>query len=570
MQVRQQEEGGPQAYVQGLDAATAAADEAKPASARWINAELEDHAPDQALKVQQWYTLAFDVDVKQRAEAVGAVVVDETGLFKPVEQEVQLTIQLNSADFDLPEHSRFLRLPRAGKSLNKARFDISPLHDGPSALTATIHKDGNFIQQMQLSFDVGASVPTSAVVTARGRPARSAEVVRPRDMGLSISAGAAGYDCLVWKPVSARARLPLTAPYLTSAVDAARREIMKVVMHQDATGDYVFQTRIDIPEADTLFALGVLARAGALLFQKLFFGPAAGADSKAIGDFLRRMAADPTTRLTLQIVAESTPLPWGLLYMGDASEGAELSWDNFLGLRHVIELIPLQTTLTVTDNAIRSNQPALSVSINVNQKIDQDMAADFVARQQAFWASAQTSFKPLRVTSRSTRAELLQALRSEHTDDQILYFFGHAETNGLGSAGGPDASSLVLSDASITLESLNLDAPTSTQLRGNPLVFINACESAELSPAFYDGFVPYFMAKGARGVVGTECKTPALFAAEWAARFFKRFLDGEPLGLAFLELRREFLQDHGNPLGLLYAVYCDGDTKVDPALHRSV
>ena len=28
-------------------------------------------------------------------------------------------------------------------------------------------------------------------------------------------------------------------------------------------------------------------------------------------------------------------------------------------------------------------------------------------------------------------------------------------------------------------------------------------KSAELSPAFYDGFVPYFMSKGARGVVGT-------------------------------------------------------------------
>ena len=103
-------------------------------------------------------------------------------------------------------------------------------------------------------------------------------------------------------------------------------------------------------------------------------------------------------------------------------------------------------------------------------------------------------------------------------------------------------------------------------LRGKPLVFINACESAELSPAFYDGFVPYFMAKGARGVVGTQCKTPALFAAEWAKRFFERFLDGDALGEAFLDLRREFLDAHGNPLGLLYAVHCDGDTRIEPAL----
>ena len=102
-------------------------------------------------------------------------------------------------------------------------------------------------------------------------------------------------------------------------------------------------------------------------------------------------------------------------------------------------------------------------------------------------------------------------------------------------------------------------------LRGQPLVFINACESAELSPAFYDGFVPYFMAKGARGVIGTQCKTPALFAAKWAERFFDRFLGGEALGDAFLGLRREFLGQHGNPLGLLYAVHCDGDTRIEPA-----
>jgi len=136
---------------------------------------------------------------------------------------------------------------------------------------------------------------------------------------------------------------------------------------------------------------------------------------------------------------------------------------------------------------------------------------------------------------------------------------------GLTDPGGPNASSLVL-DAPLTLGDLSLDAPTNIQLAGNPLVFINACESGKMSPTFYDGFVPYFMAKGARGVVGTECETPAMFAAVWAHRFFERFLDGEALGDAFLNLRREFLEEHGNPLGLMYAVHCDGDTQIQPAL----
>jgi hypothetical protein len=120
-----------------------------------------------------------------------------------------------------------------------------------------------------------------------------------------------------------------------------------------------------------------------------------------------------------------------------------------------------------------------------------------------------------------------------------------------------------------TVADLNIDAPTTVQLSGNPLVFINACESAELSPLFYNGFVPYFMAKGARGVIGTECKTPVLFAIEWANAFFDHFLDGAAVGATVLKLRQDFLRNHGNPLGLIYAVHCDADTRIAPALGRT-
>ena len=134
-------------------------------------------------------------------------------------------------------------------------------------------------------------------------------------------------------------------------------------------------------------------------------------------------------------------------------------------------------------------------------------------------------------------------------------------------AGGPDASCLVFGgDRRLTLGDLNLYAPARQPLAGAPLVFVNACESAELSPLFYDGFVPYFMSKGARGVIGTECSTPALFASAWADRFFTRFLGGEPLDQAVLGLRREFVERHHNLLGLLYAVYCDGDTRIVPGV----
>jgi hypothetical protein len=542
-------------------------EDAAPPEQRWINAELDDHEPDEPLVTEKWYTLAFDVDVKERESAVGAAPLADENLFTGGVEEVQLTVQLDSDDFEINERTRPLRVPRTGRSRGKARFDISPKHDGASSIKATIHKEGNFIQQLELTFDVGAAGSTQVQVSAKGRPPSAASIVRPRDVGLSISpAAGGGYDCVVWGSVSSRARLPVQQAYLAKAIEAARQEMMKVVMHQGADGDYVFQTGLDIPDADRDEALRTMARAGARLFNQIFFGPAAGADSKLVGEFLRKMASDKDTRLKLQIVAESTPVPWGMLYVGDASSAATLDWDNFIGMRHVIEQIPLQTTLSVSDSAIPSDMPALTVSVNTNDGIDEQMGSDFVAQQQLFWKGAVKSRQRVRVTPRSTSVQVMKALADGNTDDQILYFYCHAESADLADAGGPDTSSLVLTDARITLSDLSLDAPTSTQLKGNPLVFINACESAELSPAFYDGFVPYFMAKGARGVVGTECKTPALFAVAWAQRFFDRFLDGAPLGETFLDLRREFLEDHGNPLGLMYAVHCDGDTQIKPAL----
>ena len=197
------------------------------------------------------------------------------------------------------------------------------------------------------------------------------------------------------------------------------------------------------------------------------------------------------------------------------------------------------------------------------------MKADFVARQKAYWARTAQARAGVRLTTRTTPADVVASFTSPHTDDQILYLYCHATTAGLGSPTGIGGSSLELGPGvKVTLDDLNLLAPTRVPLRGSPLVFINACESAELSPEFYFGFVPYFMAKGARGVIGTECQTPALFAAEWAPRFFDRLLDGGSLGEVVLELRRQFLREHNNPLGLVYAVYCDGDTLIEPALHQ--
>ena len=337
---------------------------------------------------------------------------------------------------------------------------------------------------------------------------------------------------------------------------------MKVVMHQDASGAYVFQTGIDIADADRDFALKTMARAGALLFQKVFFGPAAGDDSKRIGSFLREAASDPAKRLKLQIVAETAPIPWGLLYVGDASAGATLDWDLFIGMRHV-DRGDSAADEHGGDRQRDRERPAPGGQRQRQQRHRRAARRHLRRRHQRLLGQGADGEQARRrdVADDERRRHARPRRRGDRRPDPLLLL---PRRVGRRSAIPADRTHRRSSSPTreITLADLNLDAPTTTLLRGKPLVFINACESAELSPAFYDGFVPYFMAKGARGVVGTQCKTPALFAAEWAQALLRALpRRRRRSATAFLDLRREFLDQHGNPLGLLYAVHCDGDTQ---------
>src|SRR5262245_3192839 len=534
---------------------------------RWLKSYILDQDSDEPLHVGKSYLLDFGVDLKSSGD-VSAVIPDASRLFSPGEELIELTVQLQSKDFDVVQPSQILMLPRTGPSRGKARFDVIPQHEGRGTLTATVHKKGNFVMQMEITYSIGTVTTEPPSTVAHGRTIAAATNLQPRELGMVIKpAPGGGYDCIVAGAVAKQVVLPITEIELGDAIKAARDGLISVITQRDGASRLVFQTSLDIDDASEKKALRTLARTGASLFQRIFFGPSAGNEVRQVGEWLRKRATSVNERLKLQIVAQRFPIPWGLLYVGEAGENAPLNWDLFLGMRHIIEQIPLQTNLIVDDSVIKSDSPSLAVSVNVNNGIDQQMKTDVVERQIRCWNnSAAAQGTRMQVTQRQTRADLLAALGGD-ANDQLMYLYCHAVTSGPGDAGGIYGSYLVLTNEErLTLGELNLDAPMTKPLQGNPLVFINACESAELSPSFYDGFLPYFIAKGSRGFMGTECKTPALFATEWALRFFPRFLAGESLGELFLELRREFCARHNNPLGLLYAVHCDGDTRIQPGL----
>jgi hypothetical protein len=531
---------------------------------RWINAEIQDHDPAEPLQMGEVYTLAFDVDTEARETALAAAGFGYR--FRPDEQMVTLTVQLESDDFEIYTEPQKLRVPLSGRSKGKARFDVEPKHEGEGVINALFLKDGNFVQLMTLKLRTGLpGQPGLVAADTLGRPVDAAFAVQPRDLNLTILNTGAGFQVIMSGAVGAMATLPITLAQLDQMIAQVREELLKIV-HLGVGPDRtrIYQVGIDVPPEVNRLVLQRLAKAGYRLYQQIFYGPAADAQANLLGDRLRQMAQGET--LKIQVFSQQFMLPWGMLYVADEYDPDGVDPEMFLGLKHVIEHIPLQPGMQVIDTTVDS-QPGLAVSLNVNADIDRQMGLPLIAGQRSYWEQIGQA-GGVEVIVRESGDEVTRALADTSTADQILYFFCHAISKSLAERGGPDDSTLVLSgDQRVTLEDLNLFASPRKTLPGAPLVFINACESAELSPLFYDGFVPYFMAKGARGVIGTECETPALFAAEWARRFFDRFLAGEPLGQILLGLRREFYYEHGNLLGLLYALYVDGDTQVVPGVN---
>ncbi len=537
---------------------------------RYLNAGIKDHARTDPLTINQSYALQFGVDVTKGGESgqdFSARLADAAILMQPSEESVELTIQLESDGFTLAESLLTLVVPRRGKSVEKAVVNVTPTRAGRATVTATILlKSGSYLMQMELEFSIGAAETEPATATVRGRSVGAAGYLKPREMSLLIQPEGDHYSCLVLGSTARRVVIPITEAELTSAIAQARLALMDNVINADfGTGKFPFKQGIEIDAASSEKALRVLAKAGASLLRALFGGSSPPDDLVKLGDWFRQQVLKPGT-MKVQIVADRFPMPWGMLYVGDVKASAKIEWENFLGFRHIIEQLPLQSNLPVDDYVIASS-PTLSIGVTVNTSIDAEMKMDVVNKQVQYWTDRSAAGgTAIAVKQRTTRAELFEAL-SEPTAEQLMYFYCHATTKGVTDAGGIKGATIELTGREkITIEDLDNEAPRPVKLPGSPLVFLNACESGELTPAFYDGFIPYFLAKGARGVVGTECKTPAVFATEWATRFFPRLLAGEAIGELFLALRREFMEQDRNPLGLIYAVYCDADTRIDPAL----
>jgi CHAT domain len=534
---------------------------------RVINTWFEGVKPNEPLQVRKPYELKFNVGQK-RADAVATV----GGIGRAVKEAagdqdlVTLLVVLDAGDFTLyGVDSLEIVVPVTANepSKNSVAFTIEAKKEGANKLNAIFYVNGKLFQKVEWTIQVGGQVPAgekamSATATGLTMSSAMSQPVRThgQPVNVMILAKEAGYQVIVQGGGVARAFLKISTEEIAGWLKHARGVLHDIVHLQDANGNYLYQ------DADTTIApdihtasLKKLAEAGIYLFDELFYGNS-GPDARAMGDLIKELSRK--RQLQVQIVAEKFFFPWSFLYDGDDPDNPDPK--QFWGFKHIIEYMPEFSAVTPVNfiPAIEIGD-TLDIAFVCNNGIDTQFGQPIVQGQRdAFNALPGVSVKDY------ANVQDFINLMKDPNAPPLIYFYCHAVSKFPDEDGGVDDSKIALTDAKIALRDLKIKARTSLPVLAKaPLVFLNACESAELSPYLYDGLMPYMIARGVRGMIGTEVETPALFAAEFAKEFMRRFTaGGQTLGELLLDMRREYLEQKNNVMGLVYALYSSGDVMV--------
>lgn len=252
--------------------------------------------------------------------------------------------------------------------------------------------------------------------------------------------------------------------------------------------------------------------------------------------------------------------------------------NSFLGFRAVIRRIP-QTDEDAAEVGLDQDR-TLQASPALPIDFIRHVGLDGPAKEQAFLSSQPKKIElrgpwPDDISSDTDeiRRRLATMLYWAGPDtgirDQILHFACHCKAL---AGAGDNARVLVQGrtkgpEVDLTIGDLRREFGRRT-LDGErrefvlPLVFMNACGSAELDPREASSFPAFFLNGGYRGFIGTETNVPDTFAAQMSQAFYSKLLGGQSVGDALQSAKWAMVLRYNNPLGILYTLYADQDLTV--------
>lgn len=316
-----------------------------------------------------------------------------------------------------------------------------------------------------------------------------------------------------------------------------------------------------------------LAKLGYPLFSDLFFQGENEDAGKFADEYVRSLPEGSTLTIAIGRDAQNLFVPWGLLYDRDPPfdhfDVPEMN--GFLGYRYNLVVRPS----TPYDGYVPKHQ--LPVRMGAAW-LEHEETEPLRAFYKGYEDANKLKIEPVRVQDHKLPAlaqneyDLIEFFCHGHTKLGTLFspeevaqmLEGYAKSTGGGTKNpllmaidDSGDSLLDLSGGFVTLASL-ADSLKS-RMPGRPLILLSMCESAQVSASGI-GFVPLFLRRGARAVIGTEGPTLWKLSREMDTQIVAKLLEGQTISQAFYATRKELVKT--NMLALIYSLYGDPGAKL--------
>ncbi|MEN6373488.1 MAG: CHAT domain-containing protein [Smithella sp.] len=364
----------------------------------------------------------------------------------------------------------------------------------------------------------------------------------------------------------------LTEASLTTAMAAVRKQLALTMQAYSGTG------HIGSTEKVLEKYLGQLAEIGRSFYLALLPKMAEETGAKDEGQQLK---VDLWPGMTIQVAPLSAQLsvPWEVLYERKAEsyrEGYTRLCPTFLthgtapedcpgfadpsivcphgfwGYRYIIEQLPCRVDPHVSP-------PDKDLPITVRNAIPLRFNGIVYAKFNQLthhWDAlrAIASTANLEMVRLDNLADVRFALTQSSPPADIFYFYTHGGSDPFGKpyleVGGGDQ-----------IKFNDLDAWGVDLGYHQPLVVLNACDSADYSPDNFENLVRFFCIKKAAGVIGTQCQVNEDLANAFTLLFFSAFFKQSGAGRALFEARHKLLSQL-DPRGLVYSLFAAADVKL--------
>lgn len=559
--------------------------------ARYVNSWFSGHpSPTQPLIFGREYELGIEVGPQL---LVGTFTTGNPEFSAPPfgnQESLEITVGIISNDFKvLDKTAKRMRLPedRTQKS-GPVTFKVQPIKNNQDvSIHVFFYYQNNLFEESRIGARVQVlkeSKDEQKTAYFPPLPKFRAPVQGPRDLNLQITELNNSYRLVLFYDFGPDdfeilwCTIPVNRDKVIDLLKGVRDDLLKAVNIEGTTTKGKGKVFYDgeppetpqkeerlpnlLPIEDSTYTevLKTLARAGRRLFVNLFDSGGGSREAAQAASHFGQALRDLSSRraLKIQVLSDDFFIPWNLLFDGD--HRGPVSATDFWGFKHVIEEIPSSSRDQPIAASIEVGQDALPIAMNLNRMGSLRVLTDPQTKRVKQWAPA------VAVIERSTEDQVLDALRGKTSQGRLEYFFCHAGVEG-NSELHFDQSYLGLTSSGngLTLEDIKF-ATVNRRFESQPVVFLNACESAKMDGRFYDGFVPRLLTMGACAVIGSDCDIPSLFGAHFGIRFLEGFLKAGTVGDVLLTVRKTFLQNYHNPLGLIYRVFGNADVKLSRSL----